>query len=445
MIAPGCFDTVIVNTAEPPEAVRVRYESAGSSPIIPTLEELETLSERMRVVSGSFLSASIAEEWNKVLTMRHDPEKLASALDALIHKPLKGLILAAGRGTRMEPFSSSTPKVLLEICGKPLVAYRVEELIGAGIEDIVIVCNGGTCDPIRTYVLEHYPQVTFSFAAQHDPKGPAHAIDCAGDLIRGSRIVLVLADNLVDQPLIPDLIRAASAPGAFGAIAARRVKNPSEFGVAVLEAGRVTRIVEKPRDPPSDLAVMGTAVLDADLLLELIGKRGYSVRTVDGEREISAPQYFADAGYPLEIAIATVRILDVGRPFDLIEAVELLSKGAILGHVDPSARIDPRAYIGPTAVIDAGAHIIGASQIEGYIGSSAIVSDSVVMRDARIGDRALIERSVIGRSATVLSGVRIEAKDVPVIVKGVAMRAGPVGMFVGEGSVIDHADPGRIV
>ncbi|MFT4308122.1 MAG: uridine diphosphate-N-acetylglucosamine-binding protein YvcK [Candidatus Woesearchaeota archaeon] len=445
IIEPGCFDTLIVNTQEPPEAVRERYEDAGSDPIIPSHDELESLSERMRLVSGAFLSASVVEEWNKVLTMRHDPAKLASALDSLIHKPLKGLILAAGKGTRMEPFSRSTPKVLLEVCGKPLVAYRIEELLDAGIEDLVIVTNDETTDPIKRYVSEHYPRARVSYALQNDPRGPAHAIDCARDHIRGSRIVLVLADNLSDRPLIPDLIKAASAPGAFGAVAARRVKNPSDFGVARVEDGQVVEILEKPRTPPSNLAVMGTAVLDADVLLERIDKQGYYVRTADGEREISAPQYFTDAHYPLEICISDVRILDVGKPYDLIDAVELLSEGAILGSVAADAHIDERAYIAQSAVIESGARILGASQIEGYVGSNAVVIDSVVMRDARIGDRAHVERSVIGRSATVRSGVRITAKQVPVIINGTATHPGPVGMFVGEGRVVDHADPGRIL
>jgi uncharacterized cofD-like protein len=445
VLEPGCFDTLVVNTAQPPREVRERYESAGSAPIIPSSDELEELSMRMRIVSGAFLSASITEEWNKVLTMRHDPEKLASALDSLIHKPLRGLILAAGKGTRMEPFSSSTPKVLLEVCGKPLFAYRIEELLEAGIEDIVIVTNDETRGPIERFIAEHYPSARAMFATQSDARGPAHAIDCAREYIRGSRIVLVLADNLSDRPLIPSLIKAASAPGAYGALAARHVENPSDFGVARLEKGQVVAIVEKPRHPPSDLAVMGTAVLDADILLELIGKRGYSMLTDDGEREISAPQYFSDAGYPLEICVSDVRILDVGKPYDLIAAVELLSRGEIHGSVAPDAVIDTKAYIASSAVIEPQARIVGASQIEGYVGTGAVVIDSIVMRDARIGDHAHIERSVIGRSATVRSDVRIEAKDVPVIIKGVSMRPGRVGMFIGEGRVIDRSEPGRIV
>lgn len=445
VIEPGCFDTIIVNTGEPIDTVRDRYEDAGSPPITPSTEELELLSERVRVISSDFLSGSVTEEWNKVLSMRHDPEKLASALDSLIHKPLKGLILAAGKGTRMAPFSRSTPKVLLEICGKPLIAYRIEELLEAGVTDIVIVCSDETCDPIKRYVSENHPDLNVNYALQSDPKGPAHAIDCARAYIEGSRIVLVLADNLADRPLIPQLLRSASAPGAYGAVAARRVENPSQFGVARLEGDRMIGIVEKPRNPPSDLAVMGTAVLDADLLIDFIDARGYVVRTDDGEREISAPQYFTDAGYPLEMCISDARILDVGRPHDIIAAVDLLSKGEILGYVASDAIIDERSYICEHAVIGSGARISGACQIEGYVGEGAQVSDSVVMRDARIGDRAVVERSVIGRSATVLSGVEIRAKNVPLIVKGMPLRVGPVGMFVGEGGIVERAEPGRIV
>ena len=444
-IGKGCFDTLIVNTHEPPLEVQDRYAAAGSPAIMPSAEELESLSERIRVVSGDFLSSSVTAEWNKVLSMRHDPEKLAAAIDSLIHKPLKGLVLAAGRGTRMAPFSRSTPKILLDVCGKPLFAYRIDELVDAGVSDIVIVCSDETCDAISHYVSDAYPDCSFSFARQVDAKGPAHAIESAREFIEGSRIVLVLADNLSDRPAIPELLRAASAPGAYGAVAARRVANPSEFGVAVIEDDRVVGIVEKPRSPPSDLAVMGTAVLDADILLDEIERRGYALRTGDGMREISAPQYFTDAGFALEFCVFDGRILDVGRPFDLIEAVGLLSQGARLGFVASDAVVDERAYIGPRAVIDSKATISGPCQIDGYVGPRAHVADSVVMLDARIGPGARVERSVIGRGASVLSNVQITAKDVPVLVKGSPMRAGPVGMFVGEGSVVERSEPGRIV
>lgn len=448
LIGPGCFDTIVVNTAEAPASVARRYEEARSPPIVPTGAELEELSGRVRVVSGDFLSSTVDEEWNKMLYMRHDPDKLASAIVSLIHKPLVGLVLAAGRGTRMEPFSSSTPKVLLDVYGKPLVAYRVEELLAAGIGDIVVVCNDDTCAQVQALLPASYPDARFSFVVQPDSKGPARAIECAQDAIRGSRIVLVLGDNIADRPVVADLVHAASAPGAVGAVALRRVENPTEFGVAELDGGRVVGIVEKPRDPPSDLAVMGTAVLDADILLDLIAERGYTVRTSDGEREISAPQYLTDAGYALESLVSKARILDVGRPYDLIEAARLVAErdgGRVLGFVAPGARVDPKAYIGPRGVVESGAVVEGASQIDGYVGPDARIVDSVLMEGSRVGAGALVERSVIGRSASVLAGVRIEAAEAEVIVKGKRMRPGPVGMFVGESRVVERSEPGRIV
>ena len=448
LLGPGSFDVAIVNTAEAPADVARRYEEAGSPPIVPTGDELAELSARVRVVSGDYLSSTIDEEWNKRLYMRHDPDKLADAVVSLVHKPLRGLVLAAGRGTRMAPFSASTPKVLLDVYGKPLVAYRVEELLDAGIDDIVVVCSEETCGPMQAELPARYPAARFSFVVQRDAKGPAHAIECAAGLIRGSRVAIVLGDNLTDRPIIPNLVRAASAPGALGAIAARRVDNPSEFGVAELDGARVVGIVEKPRDPPSDLAVMGSAVLDADVLLELIAERGYTSRTPDGEREISAPQYFTDAGHALEVSVSKARILDVGRPYDLVAAARLIAErdgGQVLGYVAHSARIDPQAYIGPRAVVDSGATIEGACHVDGYVGKDARIVDSVLMDGSRVGTGALVERSVIGRLATVLAGVSIEAEEADVIVKGKRMRPGRVGMFVGEARVVERSEPGRIV
>lgn len=446
MIGERAFDTIVVNTRTPSEKVAKRYRDAGSDPIIPSAEELDALRARVRVLEGDFLDETVVVEPNKTLYMRHDAKKLADTLDALMHKPLKGLVLAAGKGTRMEPYSRTTPKVLLELYGKPLIAYRIDELVEARVRDIVIVCSDETCGPIREYVDDRYPDVSFSFATQRDAKGPAHAIDCARGLIRGSRIVLTLADNLADEPLVPGLIKAASAPGACGAVALKRVMNPSEFGIARISDGQAIDIVEKPEHPPSDLAVMGTAVLDADLLLDLIAQRGYFVETSDGVREISAPQYFTDAGLALEISRSKARILDVGRPYDLIEAMRLVSgSGQVLGSVASDAFVSDEAYIGPSAVVGSHARIEGASQIDGIVEGGAIVSDSLVMEGARVGAGAHIERCVLGKSSRVAAGLVIPAADAPVMIKGKPMHPGRVGMFASEGALLDTCEQGRIV
>lgn len=347
----------------------------------------------------------------------------------------------------MRPFSDTTPKVLLDICGKPLFAYRIDELASGGISNITIVCSRDTITKIAAYAEQTYPHLDIECVVQAEPLGVAHAIETASASLRGKQVLLLLGDNLSVQPVTQQLIAKVGGSQTSGAVAVRHVDNPSQFGVVRVADDRIIEIVEKPLQPPSSLVATGTALLDGDILLQQMAARGYTMQTADGKREISAPQYLIAAGYRLAYLELQSDILDVGRPQDLLSAVAMVvgDSAPWLGNVDENTDIDPSVYVGPRAVIAAGACIQGACHIDGTVGEGAHIKDSMIMQGATVEPHARVERSVIGEGARIVAGVEISAETVPVTVQGQSYDAGAVGMFVGSGVVVHESRPGATV
>jgi glucose-1-phosphate thymidylyltransferase len=204
---------------------------------------------------------------------------------------MKGLVLAAGMGTRLRPLTGQVSKAMLPLAGAPLIAYPIRALLDAGIRDIGIV-GGENLAALQTGLAGHFadsanpPELTY--LCQTEQKGLAHAVDCARDYCGGGDIVLLFCDNLFAAPLAPALQewRALkhSRLGYEALVHTITVDDPRAFGVAVLDADRsVQNLEEKPTQPRSDQAVIGIDIL-TPCIFDAIARIAPSAR---GEYEIT--------------------------------------------------------------------------------------------------------------------------------------------------------------
>lgn len=170
---------------------------------------------------------------------------------------MKGLILAAGRGTRMLPLTKDTPKPLIKLNGKPMIDYIIDHLVGAGIYYIGIVINSQYEDHFKR-ALSHHRVANIYYIHQDDPKGISHAIACSENFIGDEDFICVLGDNYIRaNKLIGDMKRELEYGFDDAVLAVKFVGNPEEFGIVKLEHGKIVGIEEKPKNSKSNIAAMG--------------------------------------------------------------------------------------------------------------------------------------------------------------------------------------------
>ncbi|MBI2908161.1 MAG: glucose-1-phosphate thymidylyltransferase [Chloroflexi bacterium] len=333
---------------------------------------------------------------------------------------MKGLILSGGKGTRLRPFTYTGAKQLVPLANKPVLFYAIEHLVAAGISDIGIVV-GDTGDQIRAAVGDgSLLGARVTYIQQDRPLGIAHGVKIAETFLGKEPFVLFLGDNFIREGIVP-LVDQFRSGGANSLIILNRVKNPCDFGIAECVDRRVVRLVEKPREPKSDLAVTGIYMFDQNVF-RAVNSIKPSAR---GELEITETiQYLIDnqfqvAAHFLENGSCWI---DTGKMEDILEAnrlvLEVLAE-RLEGFMDESSEICGRVVLEPgSEVINSvirGPAIIGQRTriINSYVGPftsinhDCLVSDSeiehsVVLENSRIlGIRYRIENSLIGRNVEV--------------------------------------------
>ena len=301
---------------------------------------------------------------------------------------LKGLVLAGGEGTRLRPFTLSAPKHLIPLLGKAMIEYPIQHLVEAGIRDIGIVVgylghlieeylgDGSRCGARLTYVR------------QERRLGIAHAIHLAIESSFLDRpFVVYLGDNILAHG-IESVVKRFQEEQPDVYIMLCRVRDTSRFGVAVLRDGRVVKLVEKPKEPISDLAVIGIYFFrDPDLVKKAFSTLKPSWR---GEYEITELiQWFIDHGYKVMYDVVTGWWKDVGTPEGLLEAMYLL-----LDEASPRIEGDVRGEVLGRVIVEKGAVVEGRVYGPAYIG-----------RDVVVGKRAVIEHYVSAERGTkIVSG-----------------------------------------
>ncbi len=308
-----------------------------------------------------------------------------------VMRRMKGLVLAGGKGSRLRPLTATGAKQLVPVANKPVLFYALEQLVEAGITDIGII-TGDTGSQVREAVGDGSAfGARVTYIPQPAPLGLAHAIITAQAYLADDPFCMFLGDNFLMGGIVDHARRFAEST-CQGQILLKHVNDPSAFGVAVLDdAGRVTQLVEKPKEPISDLAVIGVYFFGPEVH-EITPRLMPSAR---GELEITdAIQGLIDAGYEVRSSLITDQWVDTGKKDDMLEANRLVL-ATLKGRIDGS--VDHASTIVGEVVIEAGATVTGST-----VRGPAVIGAGAVISDAYIGPF-----TAIGASCT-LSGCEIE-------------------------------------
>ncbi len=328
---------------------------------------------------------------------------------------MKGLVLAGGTGSRLRPITYSMAKQLIPIANKPIIEYGLEDMVEAGITEIGIIISPETGERIRAVVSESADRIGYhpTFIVQDGPLGLAHARQTAFPFIDGDDCLMYLGDNLVKDG-VADVVSGFSGDSNCQ-IMLSPVDNPSAFGVAQLhDDGTIKRLIEKPANPPSNLALVGVYLFD-ETIVEAVASIAPSAR---GELEITdAIQWLVDAGRTVRASIVSGWWKDTGTKDDLLAAQRLVIAelshnvdGEIIGsdihgpiHLGAGSRVIDSRVVGPVVIGD-GVEIIRSSVgPETSIGDDCVIADAAIERSI-IMDRAEVSNwhlrdSVLGRSS----------------------------------------------
>jgi glucose-1-phosphate thymidylyltransferase len=330
---------------------------------------------------------------------------------------LKGLILSGGKGTRLRPITHTSAKQLVPVANKPVLFYGIEAMAAAGIREIGIIIAPETGDEIRSEAGDGSQfGVAITYIVQDEPAGLAHAVLTAEPFLGSDPFVMYLGDNLL-QGGIEDLVAAFREHTPEALILLTPVPDPENYGVAELHAdGGVRRLVEKPKEPASDLALVGVYMFTPRI--------HEAARAIDpsprGELEITdAIQWLVDSGHAVESHVVRGWWKDTGRLADMLEANRLILE-TVDRRVDgelTDSQVDGRVVVEAGAVLERctvrGPAIIGAGAVlrDAYIGPYTAVGANVVVEGAEVEHSILLEGSSVrgldGRMESSLLGKNV--------------------------------------
>ena len=331
---------------------------------------------------------------------------------------MRGLILAGGFGTRLRPLTYTRAKQLIPIANKPIIFYGIESLVKAGIKELGIVV-GDTAQDVKDVVGngKHW-SIDITYITQEAPLGLAHAIKISKDFLGEESFIMYLGDNILKDG-IDDFVRQFQGNKPNALILLTEVPNPQEFGVAVIDdEGSVKKLIEKPKEPPSNLALVGVYLFDKEIFraIEHIKPSGRN------ELEITdAIQWLLDNNFKVESHIVEGWWKDTGKPDDIIEANLLVLEGIEASNrgTQVDSTIHGRVKIEEGSVIEKsvirGPAIIGKNTkiIHSYVGPFSSIGDgvlienseiecSVIMEGAKIKNlEKRIDRSIVGKNVVI--------------------------------------------
>jgi len=298
----------------------------------------------------------------------------------------KAVVLCAGEGSRLRPLTFSRPKHLLPVAGTPILGWALKALQESGIRQVALVV-GHQADAIRRYVgAGDAWGLNVRYIPQFRPLGIGHAVSLARDFVEEHPFIVYLGDNLFLEG-VTEFVSSLDGAQWDAGLLLKRVPDPSRFGVAQVQDEHVVRVVEKPQDPPSDLAIVGVYAF-GPAIFEAINSLAPSDR---GELEITdAIQALLEGGARVRCSEATGVWEDTGEPAALLKANRqwLVSQQA---HITPGTTYECR--------------------VEGHvsIGQGTRVSNSQVIGPCRIGSNCIVRDAIVGPDVTIDEGCTVEA------------------------------------
>jgi glucose-1-phosphate thymidylyltransferase len=319
-------------------------------------------------------------------------------------QPFKALVLAGGKGTRLRPLTYAMAKQLVPVANQPILHYALNDIVAGGVKDIIIIISPETGDSIRETVENWKPaDVKLTFVLQDRPAGLAHAVKVARPFLGNSPFVMYLGDNLINGQLANWIARFRETADE-ASILLTSVAEPSSFGIARLDNdGNVLQLVEKPKNPPSNLALIGVYLLTPSIF-KAIDNIKPSWR---GELEITdALQWLLDNQMPVSANIHQGWWLDTGKKDDLLAANqvvlrEYLTEAQIEAPQPDHVTIDGEVHIPVDATV-AHSHLIGPVKIgrncvieNSWLGPFTSIGDGCIIRNCRIENSVILGHCVL--------------------------------------------------
>ncbi len=342
---------------------------------------------------------------------------------------MKALILCAGKGTRLRPLTFTSAKQLIPVANKPVILYSIEKIHNTGISEIGMIVNPDNILDFQQALGDGSDfGVHLTYIVQKEPKGLAHAVKISQNFIGNDTFLMYLGDNMIQEDL-SKFVKEFQTLKWNASILLTPVEEPTRFGIAVMEDGKVVKVVEKPKTPPSNLAIIGVYLFNSKIF-EGIDNIKPSWR---GELEITdAIQFLIDHGDKVQGHIVYGWWKDTGRPTDLLEANRRILED-IRSSQKPNVtsgnmyKIEGPVTIGKGVEISnsliRGPAIIGkdSSIINSYIGPYTSIGPNVTIENSEVENSILMENStirnvdvridasIVGRNATI-SSVKIKPK-----------------------------------
>ena len=302
---------------------------------------------------------------------------------------MKGIILHGGHGTRLRPLTHTGPKQLLPIANKPMSEYCLDAIRDCGISDIAIIIGGTGSNKVKEYYGDGSKfNVRITYIEQESPKGIAHAINLCKEFIGDEKFLVFLGDNII-QKSINNIARKFESSDNDALILLCEVENPERFGIADVKDNKITKIMEKPKDPPTNFAVTGIYFLTPKIF-DIFARLKPSWRN---ELEITdALQILLEEKNKIAFEMITDYWKDTGTPQDIIHANMVILKKMtpyFKGKKANDVIIKGNVMVGDKTIIGSGVEIEGPA----IIGNNCVIdTDSRIGPNTSIGNNSKIRK-----------------------------------------------------
>ena len=349
---------------------------------------------------------------------------------------MKGIILHGGHGTRLRPLTHTGPKQLLPIANKPMSQYGIETMISSGIDQIAIIIGGVGANKVREYYGNGKEfGAKFTYIQQDQPRGISHAISLCKDFVGNEKFLVFLGDNILKDS-ITGYVEEFLKSDADASVVLCEVENPTRFGIADVKDGKIIKIVEKPKEPPTNLAVIGIYLLTPKIF-DIIDRLKPSWRN---ELEITdALQMLLEENNKIIYNTVSENWKDTGTPEDIIQANDIILRDYepyFLGEKEEGVKINGKIMVGNKSKIKKGAVLNGPLIIgenclieSGIIGPNVSVgnnsqivkcnlTNSIIMENCEIKLELSIDNSIISKNSKILQKQNIDSKNIFLLGEG---------------------------